>query len=473
MEEYRQFTGEIKVLERQNDWLYEVELYCLSASDNRNGWRYPVNESVAKLFLGKPLLTAYVANGSIVGSGHNFTEYTDPATGEVRGDFTAADAERIVGSLSDDPKDIRSVERDGDTWIVARGFLWEWYCGQLCDQIRGLAEQGRTMPVSIETLVSKSHMDGDIEVMDEFIILGVTILGIHGTPAVAGARITALQALQGEYQQLKVRAAAYLAPNAAEAGPKNNETNTEGAEAEPPEEISKGVRQALTFTKKQLAALSERFPDYILLAASKDEESGEVTVKMRNASFDVFSYKMASESETIAPERITAVYASMDLGDELRIEANEYTEQLSAELRRASADKAAAEAELKQAQDALKKMQESERKRRIEASKAAVKRALDSFNENRAVKVSEEAVAEVMKQAEDGEYAECEDSEGCWTGEAAAERDCLAKCAMEDINALKKNARHEVHVWDKLADNGMAADDGSVGALLARLEIKK
>ena len=165
MSEYRQVQGEIKLLQRRNEFLYDVELFMLSASSNRNSWKYPVNEAVARLFLGKPLLTAYIGDGTIVGDGHNFVEYFDE-NGEIRGDFTAADAERIVGSLSEDPADIRVVERDGDTWIVGRGTLWEWYCGQLCEQIRGLAEQGRTMPVSIETLVSESHMDGDIEVMD-------------------------------------------------------------------------------------------------------------------------------------------------------------------------------------------------------------------------------------------------------------------------------------------------------------------
>lgn len=474
MSEYRQVKGELKLLERKNEFLCDVELWMLSAAPNRNYWQYPVNESVARLFLGKPLLTAYVGNGTILGDGHNFLEVYDPETGEIRGDFTGAEAERIVGSLSEDPADIRVVERDGDTWIVGKGTLWEWYCGQLCEQIRGLAEQGRTMPVSIETLVSQSHMNGDIEVMDEFIVLGVTILGLHVAPAVAGARITALQALDGEYQQLKLKAASYMAQDDTKPEPKNNETNPVGAEAEPPETTSKGVKQALIFNKKQLAALAQRFPDYTLLAASKDDESGEITVKMRNASFDVYSYKMASEAETIAPERICAVCANMNLGDEIFIDATDYADQLSAELRRMSADKANAEAQLQEARDALKKMQETERKRRIEASKVAVKKALDSFNENRTVKVSEDAVADVMKKAADGEYAECEDGEGCWVGDAAAERDCLAKCALSDIAELKKVAQQSrsVHVWDKLADNSAGTDDGSVGALLKRLKLK-
>ena len=144
-----------------------------------------------------------------------------------------------------------------------------------------------------------------------------------------------------------------------------------------------------------------------------------------------------------------------------------------------TADKTAAEDELKKTREALTKMQENEKKRRIEVSKAAVKRALENFNANRTVKVDEAAVAEVLKKAEDGDYTTCEDGEGCWTGEAAAERDCLAECAKKDIEIQAKLAKDaaqkekNVHIWDKLNDNSAGADDGSVGALLKRLKIKE
>ena len=161
------------------------------------------------------------------------------------------------------------------------------------------------------------------------------------------------------------------------------------------------------------------------------------------------------------------------------MDANDYNDQMAAELRRMTADKTAAEDELKKTREALNKMQENEKKRRIEVSKAAVKRALENFNANRTVKVDEAAVAEVLKKAEDGDYTTCEDGEGCWTGEAAAERDCLAECAKKDIEIQAKLAKDaaqkekNVHIWEKLNDNSAGADDGSVGALLKRLKIKE
>ena len=475
MQEYRQFNGEIKVLQKQNEWLYDVELWMLKEEEaNRNNWRYPVDRATADLFVGVPLLTAYVMGGKVNGDGHNFREYTDPETGEPRGDFRGADAERIVGSLSENPADIRIEESDGYKWLVGRGSLWQWYCGELCDQIRNLAEQGRTMPVSIETLVSESHMDGDVEVMDKFIVLGVTILGIHVEPAVEGARIAALQALESDFKELKLRAASYAGNAAGEPASQPNNDPNDGANAAPEETKSKGVNKTLTlFTKRQLAELSKRFEGYTLLGAQKDEETGAVTVKMRNDAYDTYSYTMQSESETIAPERIIATNARIDLGDGISMDALDMMESLNADVRRLSADKSAVEKELADTKAALNAMQEAETKRRKAAAVAAVNSALAKFNENRENKVDATAVAQLVKNAEDGCYDDCVNAEGEWCGDELAERDCLAECAKQEMEAQAKAAANKknAYVWDK--HKVEQHDDGSVGALLKRLNINK
>ena len=475
MESYRQIEGELKLLRQQNEFLYDVELWMLSASNNRNKWRYPVNEQVASLFLGKPLLTAYIMGGKMIGDGHNFRETVDPETGEPRGDFTGSDAERIVGSLSDEPGDIRVVERDGDTWIVGRGTLWEWYCGQLCEQIRDLAEQGRTMPVSIETLVTQSHMDGDIEVMDEFIVLGVTILGVHVAPAVAGARITALQALEGQFKELKIRAASYA--GAGPADPQEPKEDPESGGEKTPKMNQEGVKKTLILNRKQLQELNARFTGYILLAAKKDEENGGITIKMRNDSYDAFEYRMASETETVAPERILSLNAAIDLGDGLTMTADDYFDSLNSDIRRLSADKEKLEKELTDSREALKAMKTSEKKRRVEAAKAAVLAALEKFNADRENKVEQSVIAAILKNAEDGEYSECENAEGEWCGDEAAERDCLAECAKADMAVQKENARksaeknNSVYIWDKTGSK-QRKDNGGIADLLARKGIR-
>lgn len=471
MEEYRQFTGEIKVLERKNDWLYDIEAFVLSAGPNRNKWEYPVNESVAKLFLGKPLLTAYVANGAIVGDGHNMREYTDPETGDPRGDFTAADAERIVGSLSDNPEDVRIVERDGNTWIAAKGTLWEWYCLQLCEQIRQLAEQGRTMPVSIETLVTQSHMDGEIEVMDEFIVLGVTILGIHVTPAVAGARITALRALEGEFQELKIRAASYNGVQ--EPDQPGTEPNPEQDHVgDPTPNIKEGGNRVLILNRKQLVKLNERFQGYVVLAASKDDETGETTVKLRNDAFEAFTYKMANDAETVAPERITPIAMSVSLGDDLAVDASELYDAMSGASAKLNSEKDALAKELEAARETIKQMTERENKRRVNAAKEAANKALADFNANRAVAIDATAIAEIIKNAEDGKYTKCEDENGEFCGDTMAERDAYAVCGMADAKERKEKAElnRNTFVWDK--GEKKPVDEGGISGLLVRKGLK-
>lgn len=472
VEEYRQFNGEIRVLERRNEWLYDIEVWALSDPVNLNNWKYPVNDNVAKLFLGKPLLTAYLAGGTVYGGGHNFREFTDPETGEPRGDFTGADAERIVGSLSENPEDIRVEERDGNKWIIGRGTLWEWYCLQLCEQIRQLAEQGRTMPVSIETLVTASHMDGDIEVMDEFIVLGVTILGINVTPAVAGARITALRALEGEFAELKIRAASYNGEvNPAEPGTEPN-PEQESVGDPPTATNEKGGNRALILNKKQLAKLNERFQGYVVLAASQNDDSGEMTVKLRNDAFEAFTYKMANNEETVAPERIVPTMMSVNLGDEFTVDATDLFDALYGANTKLNSEKDTVSKELEAARETIKQMTERENKRRVKAAQEAAKNALASFNANRENPVDESAIAEILKNAEDGKYTECEDENGEFCGDKMAERDCYAVCGMADAKERKEQAEinRNTYIWDKTGKKPV--DDGGIAGLLSRKGIR-
>lgn len=96
-------------------------------------------------------------------------------------------------------------ERDGETWIVAKGRLFSFYAPELVGKI---VRTGR-MDVSAETEVrGEIGHDGDVEVYRDWIGIGVTILGDDVDPAVPGARIAALSSMEGEFQELKLRAAA-------------------------------------------------------------------------------------------------------------------------------------------------------------------------------------------------------------------------------------------------------------------------
>ena len=237
-ETYRSFEGELKLMERDGEFLYDVEIWLLNDKVNRNGWRYENLEQNKNLFCGTPILCAYV--GKRIGDGHNFSMVKDTETGEEVPSFLDSRAERIVGCLSENPEDIRMEERDGTQWIVGRGFLWAWYARELVNKIEDDKANGKEMSISIETLVTRSYDEDGVEVEAEWKVLGTTILGDGVAPAVADARIVALQEITSEFEELKLRAASYI--DAHEDEEKINSEQSDSAEINKPQENNiKGV----------------------------------------------------------------------------------------------------------------------------------------------------------------------------------------------------------------------------------------
>ena len=186
-------TGELKVLQRINEYEFAVEIWVMRSGVNRNRWDYRNVEENYRTFAGQPILTAYVAGQ--VGDGHNSHTALDPVTGELYNSYTGPTDERIVGTISENPDDISLQERDGETWIVAKGRIWRVYAPELVDKI----VRTGTMEVSAETNVLEEYENGDIEVFTRWDGIGVTILGDAVAPAIPGANIKALADLRDTF----------------------------------------------------------------------------------------------------------------------------------------------------------------------------------------------------------------------------------------------------------------------------------
>ena len=200
---FNSFTGKLRVLAKEDDFLYRVEVWLLNSEVNRNNWQYLNIDEHRKLFVDTPILVAYT--GGKVGDGHNFRMKRDE-NGEEYASFTDANAERIVGWFKNDD-DIRIEEKDGVRWIVGNGTIWAYYARELADM---LTEQGAEgMDVSIETLVDSYEVKNGVEVFDKYQILGTTILGSGVSPAVAGAHIRAAS-LDEDLKNFKLRVASYM-----------------------------------------------------------------------------------------------------------------------------------------------------------------------------------------------------------------------------------------------------------------------
>ena len=430
---HRVDAGRLKVLEAVNRKLYRVEIWALNDRVNRNGWKYINLEQHLPEFQDIPILTAYVAGGRVIGDGHNFDMKRDPHTGEEYASFTAADAERIVGWV---PKDanIRLEKEDDTTWVVVTGYLWTWYARELVEKIAG---QGGGMEVSIETLVTKEHREGDYDVEQEYVVLGVTVLGDGVMPAVAGASIKSLAELRDSMRTEILKAASYLEDAETEAqSPKNNEERK---------------RRTMIPTDRQLAEAGKAFPGYTCVGLSEDGQRVAL-LSADNAPY-AYSYE-ESDMGNVVEERIKAASAVVVFrADAEETEAALDTVMAPAlnaleETRKANES---LEAENKALREKMDAMEKRENARRLQAAKDIANAELDKFNAEREeeCKFDRSILGGLLARIETGEFTGLEDSEGCWRGDRAVANEVAVLCMAEQHkqDAANKAKEKHFHSW--------------------------
>lgn len=422
------YSGELRVMQKLGPYEFGVELWLMRDGRNRNKWDYRNLERYYLTFVGQPILCAYI--GPKVGDGHNMAERIDPSTGEKYYSFTDGTAERIVGTLSDDPKDFTLVERDGHTWIVAKGKLYSFYARELVDKI---VRAGR-MDVSSETLVEKEHEEDGYAVFTEWTGIGVTILGDDVSPAIPSARIAALKAMQEEFKTLKLRAASL---NDGKPQTKQNP--------------KKGVKRSMN--KKAAEQLAPKFEGYKIVALSEDG----LRVGLIDQTGAAFTYVFNSEdngevvASRIKPCYLTAAF-HFDAENEESVDVCDICEHACASVRDEKVDIKALRAQLESVNNQLAAMQETENKRRMNAAKTAVTETLNAFNRNREDKIGEDALAAVSADVEAGVYANSLDKDGNWIGEKLVRDAVLAVCgaAVMAADERRANAKKTRFIGERL-----------------------
>jgi len=484
MEKNRTVVGQLRVLETTNPKLYPVEIMALNSLVNRNNWQYVALEQHLNEFLDIPILTAYVMGGAVIGDGHNYNMKRDK-NGEEYASFTASDAERIVGWIPKDPKNVRLEVIDGVEWVVVRGWIWRWYAKELVDQI---AVQGGMMDVSIETLVMEEREgENGVDIEEKYLVLGITILGNGVEPAVAGANIrtlSELSELRSNMAENILKAASYAK---SEENPEEDDPDDDPNEDEPDDESSetesqnnehKGVRKRMTYlSRKELAELGKKFPDYKVLAAVQDENGGiRVCLMAKDASTSV--YKMDSFEDTIVSEKFRRASAKVnfDIGedcDNAEIDACEMTEEMAAEVAEACDNAAKLQEQLNAANERIKAMETAERARRVQAAKDKAKAVLTALNANRdnKAKFDEAILAPINADIEAGKYTEKVNADGLWIGDAEVERDvkCAAMSEQEKMDAKANEAKQTTFILDKF-NNAKGEQPQGIEAILAGLD---
>lgn len=464
MEKNRTINGTMKVLETANPKLYAVEIMALNSEVNRNNWQYVNLEQHLNEFLDIPILTAYVGGGLVVGDGHNYNMKRDE-NGEEYASFTASDAERIVGWIPKDASNARLEVVDGVEWVIVKGNLWAWYCKELVDQI---ARQG-SMEVSIETLVTDERQgENNVDIEEKYLVLGITILGSGVEPAVVGANIktlSELSELRSNMAENILKAASYEKKETSDSEPKNNETE-------------KGVKKRMTyFSRKELAELGKKFPDFKVLAAVQDE-NGAIRVCLMAKDASTSMYKMDSREDTIVPEKFRRITAkvNLDIGedcDNAEVDVCEMTDALAAEVAEACDNAKELETQLNAAKERIKAMETAENARRVQAAKDKAKAVLNGLNANRSAKEKfEESILDpVIADIDAGKYTARVNADGNWVGEAEVEMRVKGLCmdAQAEMDRKARETSETTFIYDKF-NKAKGEEPDSIEGLLSGLD---
>ena len=441
-------TGSVKLLRRLNKYEFAVEIRVMREGLNNNKWDYRNLEKHYKTFLGQPILIAYV--GTKIGDGHNMRQVRLP-DGGIEYTFTDGTAERIIGTISENEKDIRLEEIDGNLWMIAKGRIFAFYAREAVEKIRVTG----TMDVSAETEIYHAETgENGVEIYDDWAGLGVTILGDDVPPAIPGARIKAMS-VTDDVRDMNLRVASLL--QAENESPRDKKTR-------------KGVK--VLMNKRKIALLQKMFPGYTVLGASED---GMKVCLLNNETMALAGYVFTDEADRkgVVPERICAMNAKTVFAfgeEEIAFDFEAVSEGISAKLIAANADIQAKDKRIADLEKEVSGMKAMEQNRRVTDAKKAVMNRLDALNKGRDARCAygKALAEEVCAKCETGCFNECVNEKGEWCGDELAVMQLEALCAREQEKQDNAEAekRKKAVSWNAMNVHEDEKQENSLSALM-------
>lgn len=448
---HRIFEGQLRVCSSDDKKNYKVKLMLLNEKVNRNNWQYTRVAEHAREAEDIPLLYSVVGNK--IGNSHDFEVVTDEK-GNQYASFIGAESEHPYGwlpSVVDGHPNARMETIDGVEWLTATAYLPSFYNTEM---IKELEKNGGQMPISIETLVSKFHMDGDVEVEDSYTIVGVTILGVTTTPAVAGANIRKLALKEGQLKELKLRVASLVSADS------NNEPQTQ-------QNSKKGVGKSMKILN--LDDIRDKFEGYTVLGCNG------LSVALLSDEGRTFKYTFQENEDTVVPSRIEAVAVNSVFGEGDGAVTVSAEQLIGTEKSQLNAAKAALEKEVQKNAELtakLNKMEEQETARRKEAVKAAIKSRLADNKRDCGYDLPDTLCDSLMTDECIGKYAGMVDEHGAFCGEKQAMCDVDALCMDEIRKENKAKAKNNGFKWSNIRD-GADESGASKGVMSSLARISK
>lgn len=135
----------------------------------------------------KPILAAYDAQRDTILAHEDAGIKYDSDVDQYYYDYTGKNCEIPVGIIPESAKvEIVEDPTDGLTWLVFSGLIWINYSYPVVKKI--LKERGSKISVEVE--VNQYHMVDEVEYIDNFTLIGCTILGSSYTTGIQNARLT-------------------------------------------------------------------------------------------------------------------------------------------------------------------------------------------------------------------------------------------------------------------------------------------
>lgn len=269
----------LKIKEVLNKDFLEIEIMAISEGENRNQTSFTL-ESMQKsipTFYNKFILGYFNAPGGVNSEGH-FEEHNsdvkyDEECQEFYYSYLAPNAEKALGIIRESDK-VEIIDIKGKKWIKLTAAILTKYNREA---VKHLLRSKNKKKVSVEITIEKYHTVDGIDIIDEFTLDGITILGTRRNSnklceeGIEGASMI-LKFLQSEVYSTQKRALSFAYQeleqkdfneneNQEEITMKNNKNNIK--------EEKRGTIQMLTYEQKR-SLLEAKLNE--LLCKKEDEE---------------------------------------------------------------------------------------------------------------------------------------------------------------------------------------------------------
>ena len=169
----------LKIKEILNKDFLEIEILAIAEGKNRNKTSFTL-ESMKKAiptFYNKFILGYFNIQGDGNSDGH-FEEHNsdikyDAECGEMYYSYLAPNAEKALGLIRESDK-VEIVDIKGKKWIRLTAVILTKYNREA---VKHLLKQKSKSKVSVEITINKWHTEEEIDIIEDFTLDGITILG--------------------------------------------------------------------------------------------------------------------------------------------------------------------------------------------------------------------------------------------------------------------------------------------------------